>query len=62
MFQGTCHQWQVNGVLGNLVHMHYTGEVIRNNGTSSPATCWADYALAPDVMYGTAQEAMWSDF
>jgi hypothetical protein len=62
MFQGTCHQWQVNGVLGNLVHMHYTGEVIQSNGTSSPATCWADYALAPDVMYGTAQGAVWSDF
>jgi hypothetical protein len=23
---------------------------------------WADYALAPDVTYGTAQGAVWNDF
>jgi hypothetical protein len=52
-FQGIGHQRQVNGVLGNLVHMHYPGEVIRSDGTTSPATCWDDYALALDATYGT---------
>jgi hypothetical protein len=61
-FQGTCHQRQVNGVLGNLVRMHYPGEVIRSDGTTSPATCWDDYALAPDVTYGTTKGAVWSNF
>jgi hypothetical protein len=61
-FQGTCHQRQVNGVLDNLVHMHYPSEVTRSNGTTSPATCWDNYALAPDVTYGTAKGAVWSDF
>jgi hypothetical protein len=54
-FQGTGHQRQVNGVVGNLVRMHYPGEVIRSDGTTSPTTCWDDYALAPDVTYGTAK-------
>jgi hypothetical protein len=60
-FRGTVHQRQVNGLLGNLVRMHYPDEVTWSNGTSSPATCWADYTLAPDVMYGTAQGAVWRD-
>jgi hypothetical protein len=54
MFEGTCHKRQVNGVLDKLVRLHYPSEVTRSDGTSSPATCWADYALAPDVTYGTA--------
>jgi hypothetical protein len=53
MFRGTCHQRQVNGVLGNLVRMHYPGEVTWSDGTSSPPTCWDDYVLAPNVTYGT---------
>jgi hypothetical protein len=61
-FEGTCHKRQVNGVLGSLMHLHYPGEVTRSDGTSSPATCWADYALAPDATYGTAQGIVWSDF
>jgi hypothetical protein len=61
-FRGTCHQRHVNGVLGNLARMHYPGEVTQRDGTSSPTTCWANYALAPDVTYGTAQGAVWSDF
>jgi hypothetical protein len=61
-FQGTDHQRQVNGVLGNLVRMHYPGEVTQSDGTTSPATCWANYALAHDAMYGTAHGAVWSDF
>jgi hypothetical protein len=61
-FQGTSHQRQVNGVLGNLVRMHYPGEVIRSDGTTSHATCWDDYALAPNATYGTAKGAVWSDF
>jgi hypothetical protein len=37
-FQGICHQRQVNGVLGNLVRMHYPSEVIQSDVTTSPAT------------------------
>jgi hypothetical protein len=40
--------------------MHYPSEVTQSDDTSSPATCWADYALARDVMYGTAHGAVWS--
>jgi hypothetical protein len=54
MFQGTGYQRQVNGVLGNLVRMHYLGEV-RSDGATSHATCWDDYALAPDATYVTAK-------
>jgi hypothetical protein len=54
MFWGTVHQTQVNNVLGNLVRMHYPSEVTQSDDTSSPATCWADYTLAPDMTYGTA--------
>jgi hypothetical protein len=61
-FWGTCHQRQVNVVLGNLVHMHYPGEVTRSDGTISPATCWDNYALAPDVTYGTTEGVVWSNF
>jgi hypothetical protein len=42
--------------------MHYPGEVTQSDGTISPATCWDDYALAPDVVYGSAKGAVWSDF
>jgi hypothetical protein len=61
-FRGTRHQRQVNVVLANLVRMHYPGEVTWSDDTISPATCWDDYALAPDVTYGTAKGAVWSDF
>jgi hypothetical protein len=37
-FQGTSPQRQVNGVLGNLVRMHYPSEVTRSDGTTSPTT------------------------
>jgi hypothetical protein len=39
MFRGTCHQRQVNAVLGNLVRMHYPCEFTRSDGTTSLATC-----------------------
>jgi hypothetical protein len=42
--------------------MCYPGEVIQRDGTTSPATCWDDYALAPDVTYVTVKGAVWSDF
>jgi hypothetical protein len=42
--------------------MHSPDEVTRSDGTTSPATCWDDYALAPDATYGTAKGAVWSDF
>jgi hypothetical protein len=42
--------------------MHYPGVVTRSNDTISPTTSWDDYALAPDVTYGTAKRAVWSDF
>jgi hypothetical protein len=61
-FEGTSHKRQVNAVLGNLAHLHYPGEVTWSDGVSSPATCWADYALARDTMYGITQGAVWSDF
>jgi hypothetical protein len=61
-FPGTSHKTQVNTVLGNLVRMHYPGEVTQSGGTISPATCWDDYALAPNTTYGSAQGAMWSNF
>jgi hypothetical protein len=59
---GTYPQRQVNSVLGNLIRMHYRGEVTQSDGTTSPSTCWDDYALAPDMTYGTAKGAVWSDF
>jgi hypothetical protein len=52
---GTGHQRQVNGLSGNLIRRHYPSKVTRSDGTSSPTTCWADYVLAPNVMYGTTQ-------
>jgi hypothetical protein len=51
-----------NGVLGNLVRMHYPSKVTQSDGTTSPATCWDDYTLAPNVTYVTAKGAVWSDF
>jgi hypothetical protein len=62
MFQGTSHQRKVNVVLGNLIRLHYPGEITRSDGTTSPVSCWDDYALTPDVTYVTAKGAMWSDF
>jgi hypothetical protein len=41
---------------------HYPSDITRSNGTSSPATCWAYYDLAPVTTYGTTQRAVWSDF
>jgi hypothetical protein len=62
MFQGIGHQRQVNPVLGNLIRMHYLGEVTQSDGIISPVTCWDDYALAPDATYVTAKGAVCSDF
>jgi hypothetical protein len=45
-----------------LIRMHYPGEVTRSDGTTSPATCWDDYALALDATYETANGVVWSDF
>jgi hypothetical protein len=42
--------------------MHYPGEVTRSDGTIFPATCWDNYALAPNATYGTAKGAVWSNF
>jgi hypothetical protein len=61
-FQDTGHQRQDNVVLGNLICMHYPGEVTQSDGTTSPATCWDNNILPPDATYGTAKEAVWSDF
>jgi hypothetical protein len=61
-FDGTSNKRQVNGVLGNLMRWHYSSEVTRTDGTSSPTTCWADYALTPDASYGISQGAVCSDF
>jgi hypothetical protein len=61
-FQGTGPQRHVNGVLGNLIRMHYPNEVTQSIGSTSPATCCDDYALAPDATYVTSKGAVWSDF
>jgi hypothetical protein len=42
--------------------MNYPSEVTQSDGTLSPTTCWNDYALALDVMYGSAKGAVWSNF
>jgi hypothetical protein len=42
--------------------MHYSGEVTWSDGTTSPITCWDNYALALDATYGTTKGAVWSDF
>jgi hypothetical protein len=47
--EGTCHKMQVNAVFDNLLCLHYPDEVTQSDGTSSPATCWADYALSPNT-------------
>jgi hypothetical protein len=54
MFESTCHKRQVNVVWGNLVCLHYPGEVTQSIDSRSRANYWADYALSPDVTYGTA--------
>jgi hypothetical protein len=61
-FWGIGHQRQVNVILGNLVHMHYPGEVTQSDGTTFPTNCWDDYALAPNMTYVTTKGAVWSDF
>jgi hypothetical protein len=61
-FDGTGHKRQVNGVFGNLVCLHYPGEVPHGGGEVSAAASWADYALSPNVVYGTCQRAVWNDF
>jgi hypothetical protein len=61
-FWGTSHQRQVNAVLGNLVHMHYPGEVTWSDGTTSPATFWDDYALPSNATYVIAKGVVWSEF
>jgi hypothetical protein len=55
MFRGTSHQRQVNAILGNLVRMHYPGEVTQSDDTIPPATCWDVYTLAPNVTYITSK-------
>jgi hypothetical protein len=62
MFEGTCHKRQVNTILGNHLRLPYPGEVTRRDGTSSPTTCWVDYALSPNMTYGIALGAVWNNF
>jgi hypothetical protein len=47
--------YQSKYFLGNLVRMHYPGQVTQSDDTISPATYWDDYALAPDATYGSAK-------
>jgi hypothetical protein len=54
-----CH---INTVLGNLMHLHYPGEVPWSGDASSTATCWANCGLSPNATYGNTQGAVWSDF
>jgi hypothetical protein len=53
-FDGRGHHRQANQILGNLLHLHYPGLVMKG-GSSEPATTWHDYARAPDARYGNAQ-------
>jgi hypothetical protein len=46
----------------SLMRLHYPSEVPRSGGANSVTTCWIDYGLSPDVTYGTAHGALWSDF
>jgi hypothetical protein len=62
MFEGIGHKRQVNVILGNLVCLHYPSKVTRSDGTSSPATSWADYALSPNATYETTHVVVWSNF
>jgi hypothetical protein len=61
-FEDIGHKSQINVALGNLVHLHYPGEVTWSDDTRSPATCWANYSLSSDATYGTAQGVVWSNF
>jgi hypothetical protein len=61
-FGDTCYKRQVNVVLGNLMCLHYPGEVPQSTGASSAATYWVDYDLSLDATYETAQGAVWNDF
>jgi hypothetical protein len=61
-FEGTSHKRQINVVFSNLVRLHYSSEVTQRDDTHSLATYWVNYGLSPDVTYGTAQGAAWSDF
>jgi hypothetical protein len=42
--------------------MHYPGEVTQSDGTTSLATWWVDYTLAPNTTYVIAKGAVRSDF
>jgi hypothetical protein len=48
-FRTTGYHRKGNVVLGNLIRLHYLGEVTQSDGTISPATCWDDYNLALDA-------------
>ena len=56
-----CHR-QVNAVLGNLLRLHYPGEIPTSGGQRIPTKSWKDYTLATDLTYGNAQGAVWNDF
>jgi hypothetical protein len=48
------HHRQVNQILGNLIHLHYS-RLVTKGGRSEPATTWRDYAHAPNARHGNAQ-------
>jgi hypothetical protein len=56
-FDGRGHHRLVNKILGNLLHLHYPGLVMKGVGRSEPTTTWRDYTRAPDARYGNAQHA-----
>jgi hypothetical protein len=52
-FDETGYHRQVNQILGNLLHLHYPGLVMKG-GHSEPMTTRRDYACALDARYGNA--------
>jgi hypothetical protein len=53
---------QVNQVLGNLLHLHYLGIVMKGAGRSDPTITWRDYTFAPNARYRNAQGVVRNTF
>jgi hypothetical protein len=53
-FKDMGRQRQVNVILGNLLCLHYPGEVESSGSECIPAKSCKDYALGTDLTYGNA--------
>jgi hypothetical protein len=54
-FNRRGHKRQVNTALVNLLRLHYPGVMVTGADRRAPVTCYRDYALSPDAIYGNAQ-------